>query len=128
MTEETRVCYVDGCEGKVFSGGLCSRHYKQMRMNNAITKVEAPIRATVCTVEGCDKPVYARGMCNAHYRQYNRKKEKGTLDEGEKICKVKNCNEPVRCSGLCKAHYARAVYITKKKREEKEKLEQSQGV
>lgn len=65
-------CKVEGCENKVFSGGYCAKHYKQIKRHGHLQ--EAYPSACQYKVEGeggalvaCGEKSHARGYCKKHY-------------------------------------------------------------
>jgi hypothetical protein len=68
------LCSVPGCKGVVVARGLCMKHYKQSRRNNAINLEEKPEH---CTHPGCKAKVYSKGLCRKHYNQQYYKKRTG---------------------------------------------------
>lgn len=69
MAEPT-ICSVDGCELKIRSLGLCTRHYYRLRRHGSPLGGRAPIyksKGSLCEHESCKKPLYVKGLCIAHY-------------------------------------------------------------
>ena len=65
-------CTVEGCEKQLKSRGLCSMHWKRLKVHGDIAKVLPRgnfATITECTMEGCDKPHRAKGLCQMHYRR-----------------------------------------------------------
>lgn len=69
------LCSVEGCKNEEVARGLCMKHYKQSRRNNAINTEEKP---ECCTHPGCKGIVYSKGLCRKHYNHmyYSKRKEK----------------------------------------------------
>lgn len=82
-------CSVHGCVRRVFSGGLCARHYEEKRLENA----------PPCSIDGCERKAERKGMCNMHYRQHRL--------AANPPCTVEGCGRPQFVGGLCQTHHKR---------------------
>lgn len=60
------LCSVPNCNNEAVAKGLCMKHYKQSRRNNAINTEEKPV---VCQHPGCKEAVYSKGLCRVHYNK-----------------------------------------------------------
>ena len=72
-----RTCTIDGCTGKLDSGGLCKAHWFRRKRGQPM---DAPIRRRVpptgeCSVEQCERPAAVKGLCTRHhYLDYAKRK------------------------------------------------------
>lgn len=87
MTQGKQACSVGGCETESHVKGLCSRHYREERIQNA----------PKCSVEDCETGVHAKGLCSRHYIEER-------VQNAPK-CSVEDCETGVRAKGLCSRHY-----------------------
>lgn len=72
-----RTCTVDGCEGKFYAKGWCSRHYyRNYHTGSPLGRMKS---TDPCSVEGCGVQVSAKGLCLSHYMQehYRANRERG---------------------------------------------------
>lgn len=54
-----RTCSVADCEATGAARGLCTRHYRELRIREG--------RIPVCSISGCHNYSLARGWCGSHY-------------------------------------------------------------
>jgi len=71
LRDPTRVCKVDGCDGKFFAKGFCEMHYARKRKG---WDMDAPRqvryrKGQVCSQDGCDRVVSAKGFCGMHWKR-----------------------------------------------------------
>lgn len=59
-------CTIDGCDGKHYARGWCSKHYNRWRLYGRLGLLEERI----CAVDGCDQKHEALGWCRLHYKRH----------------------------------------------------------
>jgi hypothetical protein len=79
------MCSVEGCDGAVFSTGMCCKHYNRMRRKGYVELDHDPNRG--CLVSGCTKKHDAHGYCSLHRQRWERfgdpLRENVLTDDGE---------------------------------------------
>ncbi len=78
---EITICGVPGCDRRVVSHGLCSKHWTRMQKRGT---TDEPVHRfgkrvpRLCSVEGCDRKLASHGYCLLHWKRVQRR---GTPDE-----------------------------------------------
>lgn len=85
-------CSTFGCNNRVFSGGICRKHYEQERLATA----------SPCSFPKCKAPSYRGTLCAVHYRQH--------IKQLRPTCTVPGCTgkQKTLTSKLCDKHLFRA--------------------
>ena len=113
LRDPTRVCKVDGCDGKFFAKGFCEMHYARKRKG---WDMDAPRqvryrKGQVCSQDGCDRVVSAKGFCGMHWKRNHDNRDMDappkTRNKGQD-CKQDGCRRESRSAGFCPMHYERA--------------------
>lgn len=68
-----KICTVDGCGEKEKCKGLCSNHYRRLRVYGRLHRVVTMNNGAKCSVDGCKRLAAARGQCQHHYKRNMRK-------------------------------------------------------
>jgi hypothetical protein len=81
MSRQTKnaTCTIEGCSGKHFAHGLCSKHYQKYRLDKMKTgEWDAMKRGfrEVCNIPGCEDKHLAQGLCQKHYSAMIREKNR----------------------------------------------------
>ena len=72
MSNDTRLCTIEGCEREQRSREWCSKHYMRWYKHgdpNATMRTPAGTYS-VCVVDGCGRKHYSHGWCNMHYNRW----------------------------------------------------------
>jgi hypothetical protein len=108
--QESRLCTIEGCDGRYLAQGRCSKHYTSaVRSGEIVRKAINVINSGPCPVDGCGKPKYGGGYCQAHYerfRKYGDPLGSAPKKTGGK-CSTGGCSGVVVANGVCAACYAR---------------------
>ena len=88
------------CYGKKKGKKYCNKHYKRLKRNGSLNKLEKKIIR--CRFIDCKNDHYVKGMCRSHYRKYLKTKV-------IKICKCEGCINKVYQRELCVTHYKRFI-------------------
>ncbi|BCJ45029.1 hypothetical protein GCM10010168_83970 [Actinoplanes ianthinogenes] len=64
-----RVCFLDNCEERATSRGLCGAHYQRWRRFGD-PEFHPPQAVRKCTIDGCDEVTNGRGLCSSHYYRW----------------------------------------------------------
>lgn len=118
MTRKT--CEFEGCSGEVHGRGVCSPHYRQLRLANWDKAQVRPLRtresvAGVCKFPECGREKVSRGYCGTHYTNLrNARWDEGRLKPiseqrgprgGKGDCSFEGCGRKQDSRGLCNTHY-----------------------
>lgn len=107
-------CSFSGCGRDIKAKGLCTGHYEQRRLGQALELLPADRVVPTCVGPECDRPgARAGGLCTQHYVQANyygwtelRPIKPARIYTDEMTCLGPGCSRvPVKL-GLCESHYS----------------------
>jgi hypothetical protein len=106
-------CAEAGCNFKVLSLNLCSKHYQKFNRN--LKPPKPPKEIKICTAQDCNIPAKCKGYCKRHYKTFvfSVKKRLAKPAKKIKICNAQDCDLPIKCKGYCKRHYKTFVSAPK---------------
>lgn len=88
-----RFCTIEGCDGRNFGNGLCSKHWQEAKRRRLGIKKRGRDK---CTVDGCDKLSKSRNMCQRHYMAWRRNGDPTLI---AKLKTQRNCYKMIYVDG-----------------------------
>jgi len=95
-------CKEEGCRGKHYARGYCSRHY-------AFLKNYIGFGAGTCAFKECDRPPITNqehGLCHGHWSQQCKGRTLRPIRVRSVGCKEEGCGSKHHAHGYCSRHYA----------------------
>lgn len=68
MEPLAKVCRDEGCQRKSFAQGYCSRHYRKLRLEGVLVRINRD-NGGLCEVSGCGRPSHKKALCSGHYKR-----------------------------------------------------------
>lgn len=114
MTDQQRLCTVDGCSRVLRARGYCATHWARWR-RYGVPHLPQKVTYDICTAEDCtNQPrTSASPHCEKHYYRL-RRTGKLTVDNPQRphrgICTIEDCDEvDIGPHGLCARHRMRML-------------------
>lgn len=69
VSDTSGTCTFKNCNSKVYSRGLCNKHYRKARSLDQLQLIDTK----KCTVDNCNEIHHAKGYCMNHYWSFIRR-------------------------------------------------------
>ena len=102
----SRTCAITDCKKKRFSKGICSMHYRRLRVHGDTSKNPKVVydhENQTCSLVDCNREIFCLGFCERHYKKY-KKYGDATYKIPKKSCSHRGCNRKYSYNSYCATH------------------------